>query len=97
MKAKPFIDEMLYMVDGELMNHMLKICKKFGKTNPEYQRVLDYMIKSIIQCINYPTGEVNNELDEIELEYMLWKFGIKLSNLNDPNNPYSNGGMSNEN
>ena len=88
MKAKPFIDDMLYVVDGELMNHMLKICKKFGKRNPEYQRVLNYMIKSIIQCINYPTGEVNDELDEIELEYMLWKLGIKLSNLNDPNNPY---------
>ena len=25
MNSKPFIDEMLYVVDGELMNHMLKI------------------------------------------------------------------------
>ena len=88
MKAKPFIDDMLYVVDGELMNHMLKVCKRFGKTNPEYQKVLNYMIKSIIQCTNYPTGEVKDELDDIEFEDMLWKLGIKLPNPNDPNNPY---------
>ena len=88
MKAKPFIDDMLYVVDGELMNHMLKVCKRFGKTNPEYQKVLNYMIKSIIQCTNYPTGEVKDELDDIEFEDMLWKLGIKLPNPNDPNNQY---------
>ena len=46
---KPFIDEMLYVVDGELLNHMLKICKKFGSIVPEYEKVMNHMIKSIIQ------------------------------------------------
>ena len=88
MKNKPFIDDMLYVVDGELMNHMLKICKQFGSMNPEFDMVLNYMIKSIIQCTNYPTGEVKDELDDIEFEDMLWKLGIKLPNPNDPDNQY---------
>ena len=88
MKAKPFIDDMLYVVDGELMNHMLKICKRFGTMNPEYDKVLNYMIKSIIQCTNYPTGEVNGQIDDIDFEDMLWKLGIKLPNPNDPDNQY---------
>jgi hypothetical protein len=87
---KPFIDEMLYVVDGELMNHMLKICKKFGRKNPEYEKVLNYMIKSIIQCTNFPTGEVssNGELDDIDFEEMLWHLGIRLPNPNDTDNQY---------
>ena len=88
MESKPFIDDMLYVVDGELMNHMLKICKRFGNMNPEYEKVLNYMIKSIIQCTNFATGEVNSEIDDIEFEDMLWKLGIKLPNPNDPNNQY---------
>jgi len=89
MKNKPFIDDMLYVVDGELMNHMLKICKSFGQHSPDHQKVLNYMVKSIIQCTNYPTGEVNNgELDDIDFEEMLWHLGIKLPNPNDPDNQY---------
>jgi hypothetical protein len=97
---KPFIDEMLYVVDGELLNHMLKICKKFGSIVPEYEKVLNYMIKSIIQCSNYPTGEITGtdeidfeesewtDWDEIEFEEFLWKSGITLPNPNDIDNPY---------
>ena len=101
MKSKPFIDEMLYVVDGELLNHMLKICKKFGSVNPEYEKVLNYMIKSIIQCSNYPTGEVTDDVDEIdfeaseftswdeiEFEEFLWRSGIRLPNPNDIDNQY---------
>ena len=86
---KPFIDEMLYVVDGELLNHMLKICKKFGSIVPEYEKVMNHMIKSIIQCSNYSTGEVNNgELDDIDFEEMLWHLGIRLPNPNDTDNQY---------
>jgi hypothetical protein len=98
---KPFIDEMLYVVDGELLNHMLKICKKFGSIVPEYEKVMNHMIKSIIQCSNYPTGEVTDETDEmdfeaseftswdeIEFEEFLWKSGITLPNPDDIDNPY---------
>ena len=67
MRSKPFIDDMLYVVDGELMNHI---------------------VKSIIQCTNYPTGEVNGQIDDIDFEDMLWKLGIKLPNPNDPDNQY---------
>ena len=86
---KPFIDEMLYVVDGELLNHMLKICKKLGTMHPKYENVMNHMIKSIIQCSNYSTGEVNNgELDDIDFEEMLWHLGIRLPNPNDPDNQY---------
>jgi len=88
MESKPFIDEMLYVVDGELMNHMLKVCKAFGKHSPDHQKVLNYMVKSIIQCTNYPTGEVNDQIDDIDFEDMLWKLGIKLPNEDDPDNQY---------
>ena len=88
MKVEPFLNDMLYVVDGELMNHMLKICKRFGSMNPEYEKVLNYMIKSIIQCTNFPTGEVSGELDDIDFEEMLWHLGIKLPNQNDPDNQY---------
>ena len=104
MKVNPFINDMLYVVDGELMNHMLKICKRFGSMNPEYEKVLNYMIKSIIQCSNYPTGEVTDEIDEIdeidfeaseftswdeiEFEEFLWRSGIRLPNPNDIDNQY---------
>ena len=88
MNSKPFIDEMLYVVDGELMNHMLKVCKAFGKHSPDHQKVLNYMVKSIVQCSNFPTGEVNDEIDEIELENWLWECGIRLPNPDDPDNQY---------
>ncbi len=91
---KPFIDEMLYVVDGELLNHIIKMLKAFKlspeleTTLPQYQKILNFMIKSIIQCSNFPTGEVNQEIDEIELENWLWECGIKLPNPDDPNNQY---------
>jgi len=95
MKSKPFIDEMLYVVDGELMNHMIKLLTAMGKadkglpvSSPNKEKVLNYMIKSIIQCSNYPTGEVNDQIDDIDFEDMLWKLGIKLPNEDDPDNQY---------
>jgi hypothetical protein len=101
-EAKPFIDEMLYVVDGQLLNHILKICKKFGSIVPEYEKVSKYMIKSIIQCSNYPTGEITGtdeidfeasefseaSWDEIAFEEFLWREGIRLPNPNDIDNPY---------
>ena len=93
---KPFHDDLLYVVDGELLNHMIKIMKVFKMSPeissilPEYRQVLNYMIKSIIQCSNYPTGEstFDVDVDEIEFENWLWECGIKLPNPEDPNNQY---------
>ena len=93
---KPFHDELLYVVDGELLNHMITVMKVFKMSPeissilPEYRQVLNYMIKSIIQCSNYPTGEstFDVDVDEIEFENWLWECGIKLPNPEDPNNQY---------
>jgi len=93
---KPFDDGLLYVVDGELLNHMIKVIKVFKMSPeissilPEYRNVLNYMIKSIIQCSNYPTGESvpDVDMDEIELENWLWECGIKLPNPDDPDNQY---------
>lgn len=93
---KPFDDELLYVVDGELLNHIIKIMKVFKMSPeiasilPEYRQVLSYMIKSIAQCSNYPTGEstFDVDMDEIEFENWLWENGIKLPNPEDPNNQY---------
>ena len=93
---KPFHDELLYVVDGELLNHMIKVMKVFKMSPeissilPEYRQVLNYMIKSIIQCSNYPTGEstFDVDMDEIEFENWLWECGIKLPNDEDPNNQW---------
>ena len=49
------------------------------------------MMKSIVQCSNFPTGEVNDEIDEIELENWLWECGIRLPNPDDPDNQYPEG------
>ena len=88
---KPFHDHLLYVVDGELLNHMIRILKAF-KSSPElppaYDKVLNYVIKSIIQCVNYPTGEEVGGVDEIEFENWLWECGIKLPNDEDPNNQW---------
>ena len=46
------------------------------------------MVKSIIQCSNYPTGEVNDKIDDIEFENWLWECGIRLPNPDDPDNQY---------
>ena len=91
---KPFQDHLLYVVDGELLNHMIKLMKAFKMspelemTLPQYEKVLNYMIKSIIQCSNYPTGEEAGEIDYIEFENWLWECGIKLPNDEDPNNQW---------
>ena len=59
-------------------------------TLPHFNGVLNYMIKSIIQCSNYPPGEstFDVDVDEIEFENWLWECGIKLPNPEDPNNQY---------
>ncbi len=91
---KPFQDHLLYIVDGELLNHMIKLMKAFkmspelGMTLPQYEKVLNYMIKSIIQCSNYPTGEEAGEIDYIEFENWLWECGIRLPNSEDPDNQW---------
>ncbi len=91
---KPFQDHLLYVVDGELLNHMIKLMKAFKMspelemTLPQYEKVLNYMIKSIIQCSNYPTGEEAGEIDYIDFENWLWKCGIRLPNDEDPNNQW---------
>jgi hypothetical protein len=65
-----------------------KLSPELETTLPQYQKILNFMIKSIIQCSNFPTGEVNQEIDEIELENWLWECGIKLPNPDDPDNQY---------
>lgn len=91
---EPFHDDMLYVVDGELLNHMIRVMKAFQKSPdlPEsYNQLLSYVIKSIIQCSNYPTGEVvddSTNIDEIEFEELLWRSGIRLPNSDDSNNQY---------
>ena len=88
MRKDHFYNNLLYVVVGELLNHMVKIMDKFQQIRPEHKKVLNYMKKSIIQCSNYPTGEAKDEWDEIELENWLWDNGIRLPNSEDPNNPY---------
>lgn len=90
---KPFDDELLYVVDGELLNHMVKLLGALDiidEKDTNKQKVLRYLLKSIIQCSNYPTGEAreNDELDYIEFENMLWEMGIRLPNEEDPRSQY---------
>jgi len=94
----PFDDELLYVVDGELLNHLVKLLsaldiidEKSGiHDSTNKQKVLRYLLKSVIQCSNYPTGESKGDLDYIEFENWLWKNGIRLPNDEDPSNPYPN-------
>ena len=88
MRRNHFEDNLLYVVDGELLNHMVRILRKFKEIRPEHKQVLDYMRKSIIQCSNHPTGGATDQWDEIELENWLFGMGIRLPNPEDPNNPY---------
>ncbi len=90
MKKKYFVDNLLYIVDGELLNHTVKLLSALELVDEGRKKnaVLKYMIKSIIQCSNYPTGEANDELDYIEFENMLWEMGIRLPNEEDPRNQY---------
>ena len=45
MRKKPFEDNLLYVVDGELLNHMIRILQKFTDIRPEHKQVLNYMKK----------------------------------------------------
>jgi|TARA_B110000977_G_scaffold55264_1_gene75328 hypothetical protein len=87
----PFHDDMLYVVDGELLNHLIRVLNAF-KNSPDlpetYNKVLTYILKSVIQCVNYPTGEVVDSEFDIEFEELLWQSGIRLPNPEDPNNQY---------
>ena len=90
MKKKFFEDDLLYVVDGELMNQLIKLLSALDiiDEGPEKQKVLGYFIKSLIQVSNHPTGESKDEFDYIEFENWLWNNGIRLPNEEDPNNPY---------
>ena len=90
MKKKFFEDDLLYVVDGELMNQLIKLLSALDiiDAGPEKQKVLGYFIKAIKQVSNHPTGEAKDELDYVEFENWLWKNGIRLPNPEDPNNPY---------
>jgi|TARA_R110001592_G_scaffold37644_3_gene125360 hypothetical protein len=87
---KPFDDQMLYVVDGELLNHLVKLLSSLELIDEGFNKskVLNYLVKSIIQCSNYPTGEVKDDVDYIEFENMLYNMGIRLPNDEDPNNQY---------
>ena len=69
MKKKFFEDDLLYVVDGELMNQLIKLLSALDviDAGPEKQKVLGYFIKAIIQVSNHPTGEAKDELDYIEV------------------------------
>ena len=90
MKKKFFEDDLLYVVDGELMNQLIKLLSALDiiDAGPEKQKVLGYFIKAIKQVSNHPTGEAKDEFDYIEFENWLWNNGIRLPNEEDPNNPY---------
>jgi len=90
MRKKYFQDDLLYVVDGELMNQLIKLPSALDliDAKKKKKKVLGYFIKSLIQVSNHPTGEVKGELDYIEFENWLWKNGIRLPNEEDPNNPY---------
>ena len=92
MKKKFFEDDLLYVVDGELMNQLIKLLSALDiiDAGPEKQKVLGYFIKAIKQVSNHPTGEAKDELDYVEFENWIWKNGIRLPNPEDPNNPYPN-------
>ena len=92
MRKKYFQDDLLYVVDGELMNQLIKLLSALDiiDAGPEKQKVLGYFIKAIKQVSNHPTGEAKDELDYVEFENWLWKNGIRLPNPEDPNNPYPN-------
>ena len=96
-EREPFDDNLLYTVDGELMNQVLKLLRALdiiekGTKGSHHRGVLRYMIKSIIQVSNFPTGESvdDDDIDYIEFENWLWKNGMRLPNDEDPNNPYPN-------
>ncbi len=96
-EKEPFDDNLLYTVDGELMNQVLKLLRALdiierGTKGSHHRGVLRYMIKSIIQVSNWPTGEGidDDDLDYIEFENWLWRNGIRLPNDEDPQNPYPN-------
>ena len=96
-EREPFDDNLLYTVDGELMNQVLKLLRALdiiekGTKGSHHRGVLRYMIKSIIQVSNWPTGETvdDDDIDYIEFENWLWKNGIRLPNDEDPKNPYPN-------
>lgn len=91
---KPFDDKLLYVVDGELLNHLVKLMSALDiiDEGTNKKKVLKYLLKSVIQCSNYPTGEAvdDEDMDYIEFENWLWNNGIRLPNDQDPNNPYPN-------
>ena len=56
-EREPFDDNLLYTVDGELMNQVLKLLTDIiekGQRGTHHRGVLRYMIKSIIQVSNFP-------------------------------------------
>ena len=89
---KYFEDNLLYVVDGELMNQLVKLLSALELIDAGSNKdlVLKYFIKAIKQVSNHPTGEANDEFDYIEFENWLWENGIRLPNPEDPNNPYPN-------
>ena len=51
MRKDHFYNNLLYVVDGELLNHMVKIMDKFQQIRPEHKKVLNYMKKVLFNVV----------------------------------------------
>ena len=63
MRRNHFEDNLLYVVDGELLNHMVRILRKFKEIRPEHKQVLNIMRRNNITmeaCLNTAYNDIKD-------------------------------------
>ena len=78
-----FDEEMLYVIDGELMNKTIKVLQITGTmdTPPkDFKGLYHFLVKALKQISNNPTGEVRGKINDIDFDQFLFDLGLFRKN-----------------
>ena len=74
-----FDEQMLYVIDGELMNKTIKVLQITGTmdTPPkDFHGLYKFLVKALKQISNNPTGEIRGQINDIDFDKFLFDLGL---------------------
>ena len=74
-----FDEQMLYVIDGELMNKTIKVLQITGTmdTPPkDFHGLYKFLVKALKQISNNPTVEIRGQINDIDFDKFLFDLGL---------------------
>lgn len=73
-----FTKDRIYMIDGETLNNLHKVCEYLKGCRPEHKDLINKLIQDLLQCSTFDFEDDSewDSIDEYEFAKMLHHIGI---------------------